>query len=73
MIKSRESKNLGNIKDANIDEWDNTVEKILNEYKHIDFVIPGHRNYRNSDLLYHTIDLVEKHKKRAERLSNSSG
>ena len=63
LIKSKKSKGLGNIKDAVIDQWDVTIEKVKNEYKDIDYIIPEHGHYGNKDLLRHTINLVEKHKK----------
>ena len=62
LIKSLGSKSLGNIKEADIKNWDKTVEKIKKNFKEIRFVIPGHGKYGNSDLLDGTINLVQKHK-----------
>lgn len=64
LIKSIESTSLGNTKDAVIEEWDSTVRKIINEYKHIDFVVPGHGAHGGDSLLTHTIALVDKHEKK---------
>jgi metallo-beta-lactamase class B len=53
---------LGNLSDAVVDEWDDTIQKILNKYKEVKTVIPGHGNSGNIELLYHTLHLVEKEK-----------
>ena len=59
LIKSIDSKSLGNTKDANIKNWSNSVKSIINKYKEINFVIPGHYNWGDSSLLNHTIDLTK--------------
>ncbi|MCP4350290.1 MAG: subclass B1 metallo-beta-lactamase [Desulfobacterales bacterium] len=63
LIKSKKSTGLGSIKDAVVKDWDNTVKKIMDEYDDIDIVVPGHGIHGNRELLTHTIDLVNKHKK----------
>ncbi len=55
MIKSLKA-GKGNLKDANIKEWSKTVKKIKDKYKDIKFVIPGHGDYGDSELLDYTIE-----------------
>lgn len=62
LIKSINSENLGNTSDAVISEWDSTVKKLMQKYGNIKVVIPGHGNAGGTELLTHTIDLVEKQK-----------
>ena len=60
LIKSINSRGLGNLSDAVVKEWDVTVKKIINQYPDIEIVIPGHGAIGNSGLLTHTIELVER-------------
>ncbi len=58
MIKSLESINLGNIADANLDEWPKSVKKVLDKYEYsTEIVMPGHGDIGNLDLIRHTIEL----------------
>lgn len=59
-IKSINSKGLGNLSDAVVDDWDKTVESVIKEYPEIKTVIPGHGNFGGIELLTHTIELVDK-------------
>jgi len=60
LIKSIESKTLGYTGESVLDEWDITVEKIISSYPDLEIVIPGHGNFGHSELLKHTVDLVQK-------------
>ncbi len=64
MVKNENSKGLGNLSDAIVDEWDGTVRKLLNKYGNAEYVIPGHGAYGGVGLLNHTIDLVKDYKSR---------
>lgn len=57
-IKSLDAKK-GNLADANIKEWSNTVSKIKEAYPEVKIVIPGHGDYGNIDLLDYTISLFK--------------
>jgi len=56
MIKSMNA-SKGNLADANVLEWSNTVRKIKKAYPDIETVIPGHGDQGNQDLLEFTINL----------------
>lgn len=48
---------VGNISDANLDKWSETVQKIKKEYGSAEIVIPGHGNYGGVELIDYTINL----------------
>ena len=50
----------GNLSDANVAAWPETVLKVKNKYKSVKTVVPGHGSYGNSDLLEYTIHLFTK-------------
>jgi metallo-beta-lactamase class B len=59
LVKSLDSKGLGNLADAVTDEWEGTVRKIVAAYPEINTVVPGHGNQGGPELLDHTIQLVK--------------
>jgi metallo-beta-lactamase class B len=63
LIKSSNSKGLGNLSDAVVPEWDRTIEKIVKKYPDIKTLIPGHGSTGGSELLTYTIDLVRTSRK----------
>jgi metallo-beta-lactamase class B len=63
MVKSAIAPNLGNLQDAVVGEWKTSIQRIIGLYPSIKIVIPGHGDYGGIDLLYHTIELVEKFQK----------
>ncbi len=50
---------IGNIGDANLDEWSETAIKIKREYGSAKIVIPGHGKYGGTELIDYTIDLFK--------------
>ncbi len=50
----------GNLSDANLDEWGNTINRIKNRYGDIDVVVPGHGEVGNRRILDHTFNIVER-------------
>lgn len=64
LVKSANSTNLGNLKDAVVGEWKTTIQRIIDLYPTVKYVIPGHGDYGGIDLLYHTIDLVDRNQKK---------
>ncbi|MDA8353013.1 MAG: subclass B1 metallo-beta-lactamase [Firmicutes bacterium] len=63
LIKSLDAKDLGNLSDANVEQWDDSVKKVIDRYPHVKTVVPGHGDWGNKSLLYHTIALIKQHKK----------
>lgn len=62
LIKSVEAVDLGNTSEANINEWESTIIKIINKFPEIEIVIPGHGKISNNEALYHTIKLIKAQK-----------
>ncbi len=58
LIKSMNSRSLGNLSDAVVDEWDTTVEKVIAAYPNAKIVVPGHGRFGGMELLDITIKLV---------------
>lgn len=65
LIKSSNSRGIGNLSDAVVSDWDLTIKNVMKKYPEVMTVIPGHGNYGGHELLTHTVELViaEKEKK----------
>lgn len=62
---------IGNIADANLSEWSNTVRRVKENYGDAKFVIPGHGNFGGSELIDYTINLYSFSKNVKYSKSNS--
>lgn len=60
MVKELASKGLGNTVDGDVSEWPKTINKVLDAYSDAKIVIPGHGTSGGTDLLKHTLKLLEK-------------
>lgn len=49
----------GNLEDANVNDWSETVKKIQQKYPEVKIVIPGHGKSGGSELLDYTITLFQ--------------
>ena len=58
MIKSMNA-GKGNLGDANVEEWSNTVRKIKSTYPNLKVVVPGHGKPGGTELLDFTVDLFK--------------
>jgi len=64
LVKSTEAADLGNLEDANVTTWKQTMKNLKKKYKKSTFVIPGHQAWSNGILaLEHTLKLLEENKK----------
>lgn len=59
-LKDINSKSLGNIADADIKAWPITLKRIAKRFPETKIVIPGHGNIGGTDLIEHTLKLLEK-------------
>jgi glyoxylase-like metal-dependent hydrolase (beta-lactamase superfamily II) len=48
---------IGNIADANLNDWSETVDKVKSSYGSAIFVVPGHGKHGGAELLDYTIEL----------------
>lgn len=58
MSKEINSKGLGNIADAELDQWPETIKKVLTAFPDAKYIIPGHGNVGGNELLEHTLKLL---------------
>jgi glyoxylase-like metal-dependent hydrolase (beta-lactamase superfamily II) len=49
LVKSLESTTLGNIKDANVDQWPVTIRRIIERFPKPSYVITGHQSWASPD------------------------
>ena len=58
-IKSTEAESLGNLEDANIDQWLINTKALMKKYNDVDYVIPGHFGWEDKKSMKYTIKLLE--------------
>ncbi len=58
-IKSTEATDIGNLSDANINQWSNSIRKVQKKFKNPKFVIPGHDSWASTESLNHTLKLIK--------------
>ncbi|KKI88505.1 hydrolase [Bacillus sp. SA1-12] len=61
-IKSLNATDLGNLSDANVEQWDDSVKRLSEKYPDVKTVIPGHGSWGDKRLLFHTLDLIKQQK-----------
>lgn len=59
MAKEMKSKGPGNLSDADVKNWPETIEKVIKKYKNAQIVVPGHGLWGGPELLEHTLKLVK--------------
>ena len=57
MVKSLNARNLGNVADADVENWPKTLEKVKQTYNKAKIVVPGHGRPGGIELIDHTINL----------------
>ena len=62
LIKAAKDKSPGYTKDADLDAWPGTVARVEQEFPDTKTVVPGHGDAGGTNLLSHTIELVQKAK-----------
>jgi metallo-beta-lactamase class B len=61
MIKSTHSNNLGNTSDGDQNAYPQTIEKIKNQFREAQIVIPGHGAYGGPELIEHTLMMAKEY------------
>lgn len=59
LLKSIETKNKGNIADADLVKWPGTVKKVKYRFPDAEVVIPGHMAIGDASIFDHTIGIAE--------------
>lgn len=60
-IKDLQSSNLGNLADADVAAWPQSIKWVLTKFPDIKTVVPGHGNMGGYNLLTHTLKLINEH------------
>lgn len=63
LVKSTESEGLGNLEDANLADWPQTLNNLLKRYPSPKFIIPGHQGWKDIGSIKHTIKLLKRYDK----------
>ena len=58
MVKDMPSKTLGNVSEANIEEWLKTIQRVIDKFPSAEIVVPGHGQVGGKELLIHTRKLL---------------
>jgi len=59
LIKSTESKTLGNLSDANVFSWKKSLKNIDKKYPKPTIIIPGHQDWNSPHSLKYTMSLLD--------------
>ena len=59
-VKSTETNSLGNVADANVTAWPQSIKNVMQHFNKPAYVIPGHLDWTNTASLEHTLKLLEK-------------
>jgi metallo-beta-lactamase class B len=59
MVKSKESKSIGFIGDADMEAWPKTLQKLKNKFPVADIIVPGHGNWGGTELIDHTLEILQ--------------
>ncbi len=62
LLKSMDTDNIGNIKDADLQSWPATVQKIRARFSEAKIVIPGHLSSGDSSLFEQTLRIIRGNK-----------
>ncbi|WP_420155912.1 subclass B1 metallo-beta-lactamase [Siphonobacter sp.] len=62
-VKSVAAFGMGNVADANLKEWGNSMKRLMNEFGTAQVVVPGHEEWGDTKALTHTLQLLKKYGK----------
>lgn len=60
LVKSYVATGMGNIADANMQEWANSIRNLMRKFPEVKVVVPGHQDWDDTKSLEHTIELLKK-------------
>ncbi len=72
LIKSWDSEDLGYVKEASLEEWPKTMNRLLQRYPNPAFIIPGHGDWTNRRSIIRTLELLQQDKQQKKSLSRKS-
>lgn len=60
-VKSVAAFGMGNVADANLNEWATSVRRVIAQFGTARVIVPGHEAWSDTQSLEHTLRLLEKH------------
>ena len=66
-IKSTRAGTLGNMGDADVNQWPASIQAVQNRFPTPSFVIPGHESWKNINSLQHTAKLLHAYHKKTKK------
>ncbi|MBW3544176.1 MAG: subclass B1 metallo-beta-lactamase, partial [Bacteroidetes bacterium] len=60
LIKSAQATDMGNIAEADLEAWPQTIRLLYQKYGAARYVVPGHQQWGDLQLLTHTLELLKK-------------
>lgn len=58
MVKEMNAQTLGNLTDADVKMWPETIQRVIDKFPEAEIVIPGHGQFGGKELLLHTLKLA---------------
>lgn len=62
LIKSVDDKSLGNLEDADVKEWANSLHHLQKQFPNPAYIIVGHNGWRDKRSISHTLDMIAAYK-----------
>jgi glyoxylase-like metal-dependent hydrolase (beta-lactamase superfamily II) len=59
-VKSTDTDGLGNIADANVTAWPNSIQRLILKFPTHKKIVPGHMGWESNGSLEHTLELLKK-------------
>ena len=59
-VRPKAARTLGNLADANLEAWPQSLGRVLERYSEIKTVVPGHGDVGGPELLQHTLELLKR-------------
>ncbi|AKD56429.1 beta-lactamase [Spirosoma radiotolerans] len=61
LIKSVAAFGMGNLADANLNQWAGSIQTLMKQFGGARIVVPGHQDWGDSKSMEHTLQLLAKH------------
>ncbi|MFN8255940.1 MAG: BlaB/IND/MUS family subclass B1 metallo-beta-lactamase [Bacteroidales bacterium] len=61
-VKSMEANGLGNLEDADVEAWENSIINLSRKFGKPEFIVPGHQDWHSDQALDHTLQLIREYK-----------
>ncbi|MDE5437400.1 subclass B1 metallo-beta-lactamase BlaB-13 [Elizabethkingia meningoseptica] len=69
IIKSGDSKNLGFLGEAYVNDWTQSVHNIQKKFPNVQYVVAGHDDWKDQTAIQHTLDLISEYQQK-QKASN---